>query len=443
MSVVITTYTLASGLMQQGMTWWQAMLTILLGNIDRAGADDPERARRHEVRRLVPGAVPRELRRAAARTCRRCCARSSPAAGSASRPGSAALALNTLLARGVARLGRRAGQRRGSRSRSSGRSRSRSSSSGLEGIKKLESWSAPLLLAGGALLLGWAISRGGGSGHILDRVRAAADGARAVLAAVSGGAHRERRLLGDAQPQHPRLHPLRAQPALAGARPGARPADDDDRVRVHRRRGHERDDRDLRRGDLGSGRADRAHRQPAGDHLRRAGRARSRSSRPTWRPTSSRRRTTSRTSSPRRISYVTGGLITAVIGIADDAVEALRRRGGVHLHLAGRLLEPDGRDRRHPDRRLLGRAPAASCRCPICSSSNGATRTRRRQLARDRSRWCSRSCRSCPASCAPRRRRAGRSRIRRFFDTLYTYAWFVTFALSFVLYLVLRPRDVG
>src|SRR5262245_66207362 len=33
MSVVITTYTLASGLMQQGMTWWQAMTTILLGNV--------------------------------------------------------------------------------------------------------------------------------------------------------------------------------------------------------------------------------------------------------------------------------------------------------------------------------------------------------------------------------------------------------------------------
>ena len=32
MSVVITTYTLASGLMQQGMTWWQALLTILAGN---------------------------------------------------------------------------------------------------------------------------------------------------------------------------------------------------------------------------------------------------------------------------------------------------------------------------------------------------------------------------------------------------------------------------
>src|SRR4029078_7259722 len=32
-SVVITTYTLASGLMEQGMTWWQAMVVILLGNV--------------------------------------------------------------------------------------------------------------------------------------------------------------------------------------------------------------------------------------------------------------------------------------------------------------------------------------------------------------------------------------------------------------------------
>src|SRR5258705_12426297 len=39
---------------------------------------------------------------------------------------------------------------------------------GLEGIKKLEGWSAPLLLGGGALLLGWAIVRGGGLGHILS-----------------------------------------------------------------------------------------------------------------------------------------------------------------------------------------------------------------------------------------------------------------------------------
>ena len=41
MSVVITTYTLASGLMQQGMTWWQAMLTILLAAFGRDPAWTP------------------------------------------------------------------------------------------------------------------------------------------------------------------------------------------------------------------------------------------------------------------------------------------------------------------------------------------------------------------------------------------------------------------
>jgi nucleobase:cation symporter-1, NCS1 family len=38
---------------------------------------------------------------------------------------------------------------------------------GLDGIKYLESWSAPLLLGGGALLLFWAVRRGGGLGHVL------------------------------------------------------------------------------------------------------------------------------------------------------------------------------------------------------------------------------------------------------------------------------------
>ncbi len=33
MATVITTYTLASGLMAAGMNWWQALLTISLGNL--------------------------------------------------------------------------------------------------------------------------------------------------------------------------------------------------------------------------------------------------------------------------------------------------------------------------------------------------------------------------------------------------------------------------
>jgi nucleobase:cation symporter-1, NCS1 family len=33
MAIVITTYTLAAGLMAAGMNWWQALLTISLGNV--------------------------------------------------------------------------------------------------------------------------------------------------------------------------------------------------------------------------------------------------------------------------------------------------------------------------------------------------------------------------------------------------------------------------
>jgi NCS1 family nucleobase:cation symporter-1 len=39
---------------------------------------------------------------------------------------------------------------------------------GLDGIKRLEGWSAPLLLAGGALLLAWAVDRGGGLERVLS-----------------------------------------------------------------------------------------------------------------------------------------------------------------------------------------------------------------------------------------------------------------------------------
>ncbi len=39
---------------------------------------------------------------------------------------------------------------------------------GTEGIKLLESWSAPLLLSGGAILLWWGVRNGGGLGHILN-----------------------------------------------------------------------------------------------------------------------------------------------------------------------------------------------------------------------------------------------------------------------------------
>jgi NCS1 family nucleobase:cation symporter-1 len=165
MSVVITTYTLASGLMQQGMTWWQAMTTILLGNTivlvpmilnahagTKYGVSFPVLCRASFG---VKGAnVPATLRALVA------------CGWFGIQTWIGGVALDTLLAaawpawRGIAGgawiafaifwLVQVAIILRG-----------------LEGIKLLESWSAPLLLGGGALLLGWAIRHGGGLGHIL------------------------------------------------------------------------------------------------------------------------------------------------------------------------------------------------------------------------------------------------------------------------------------
>jgi nucleobase:cation symporter-1, NCS1 family len=165
MSVVITTYTLASGIMQQGMTWWQAMLTILLGNTivlvpmilnahagTKYGVSFPVLCR---AAFGVKGAnVPAMLRAIVA------CGwfgiqtwiggLALHALMAAAWPGWRTVPGNIWIAFGVFWIIQVAIILRG-----------------LEGIKILESWSAPLLLAGGAALLLWAIDTGGGLGHIL------------------------------------------------------------------------------------------------------------------------------------------------------------------------------------------------------------------------------------------------------------------------------------
>jgi NCS1 family nucleobase:cation symporter-1 len=166
MSVVITTYTLASGLMQQGMTWWQAMTTILLGNVivllpmilnahagTKYGVSFPVLCRASFG---VKGAnVPALLRAFVAcgwfgiqtwiggLALHTLFTAAWP--GWANIPGAIAIAFALFWVVEVWII-----------------------VNGLEGIKKLEGCSAPLLLAGGALLLWWGISRGGGLGHVLS-----------------------------------------------------------------------------------------------------------------------------------------------------------------------------------------------------------------------------------------------------------------------------------
>jgi nucleobase:cation symporter-1, NCS1 family len=166
MSVVITTYTLASGIMQQGMNWWQAMITILLGNTivlvpmilnahagTKYGVSFPVLCRAGFG---VRGAyVPAILRAIVA------CGwfgiqtwiggLALDALMRAAWPGWANLPAPTAIAFAIfwaiqvyIILG------------------------GTEGIRILESWSAPLLLAGGAALLWWAVRAGGGLERILS-----------------------------------------------------------------------------------------------------------------------------------------------------------------------------------------------------------------------------------------------------------------------------------
>jgi NCS1 family nucleobase:cation symporter-1 len=166
MSVVITTYTLASGLIDRGMTWWQALLTILLGNTivlvpmilnahagTKYGVSFPVLCRASFG---VRGAnVPAILRALVA------CGwfgiqtwiggLALNALLTAAWPAWAGLPGAVWVAFGVFWLVQVAVILRG-----------------LEGIKKLESWSAPLLLAGGLLLLAWAARRGGGLLFVLE-----------------------------------------------------------------------------------------------------------------------------------------------------------------------------------------------------------------------------------------------------------------------------------
>ena len=164
MSVVITTYTLASGIMQQGMNWWQALVTILLGNTivlvpmvlnahagTKYGVSFPVLCR---AAFGVKGAnVPAILRAIVA------CGwfgiqtwigglalhalMTAAWSGWVALPGNIWIAFAAFWLIQVLIILR-----------------------GLEGIRILESWSAPLLLGGGLALLWWGVSAGGGFARI-------------------------------------------------------------------------------------------------------------------------------------------------------------------------------------------------------------------------------------------------------------------------------------
>ncbi len=177
MSVVITTYTLAGGFIEAGMNWWQAMLTILLGNcivlipmilnahagtkygvsfpvLCRAsfgtkGANIPAILRAvvacgwFGIQTWIGGTAIDALLSAVWSGW------ASFDAQIAGNPLHLWLAFFFFWAIQVFIIIK-----------------------GIEGIKHLESWSAPLLLLGGLVLLVWASSNAGGLGNVLSGVTA-------------------------------------------------------------------------------------------------------------------------------------------------------------------------------------------------------------------------------------------------------------------------------
>ncbi len=176
MSVVITTYTLAGGFVEAGMSWWQAMITILLGNVivlipmilnahagTKYGVSFPVLARAAFGTRGAN--IPAMLRAIVA------CGwfgiqtwiggTAIDTLFSYMSPGWAHMfngatvfgvpvhtGIAFLLFWGIQVL---------------------IILKGVEGVKHLETWSAPLLLAGGLVLLVWASWRAGGLGYVLSK----------------------------------------------------------------------------------------------------------------------------------------------------------------------------------------------------------------------------------------------------------------------------------
>jgi NCS1 family nucleobase:cation symporter-1 len=173
MSVVITTYTLAGGFIAAGMTWWQAMITILLGNCivlipmvlnahagTKYGVSFPVLARASFG--TIGANIPAILRAIVA------CGWF----GIQTWIGGTAIdALLTAIWSGWASID----------TMIAGNPLHTWISfflfwliqvaiilKGIEGIKYLESWSAPLLLLGGLILLIWAANAAGGIGNVLS-----------------------------------------------------------------------------------------------------------------------------------------------------------------------------------------------------------------------------------------------------------------------------------
>ena len=108
---------------------------------------------------------------------------------------------------------------------------------GMDLLRRVENWAAPFVLVMTALLVAWALWRAGGLGYLLTQP-AHFKSFGEFWPVFIPSLHGDDRLLGDALAEHARLHALRAQPARAGRRADRRAALDDDGLRGDGRAHH-------------------------------------------------------------------------------------------------------------------------------------------------------------------------------------------------------------
>ena len=173
MSVVISTYLIAGSMIEAGMTWWQAMITVLLGNCivlipmclnahagTKYGVSFPVLLRSSFG---TTGAnVPAMLRAVVA------------CGWFGIQTWLGALAIDALLIKLIPSWSAMPGGFMGVATHTwlaffgFWAVEVYFIVVGLEGIKRLESWASPLLLVGGLVLLGWCVAKAGGLGEVLD-----------------------------------------------------------------------------------------------------------------------------------------------------------------------------------------------------------------------------------------------------------------------------------
>ena len=141
---------------------------------------------------------------------------------------------------------------------------------GIDTIKFLEGIGAPFMLAVGLLLLWWIARKAGGLGPVLHTPSKFQTTAR-VHALLHSVADRHGRILGHGGAEHSRFHPLRAIAESADDRPGAGTSARHDHLFVHRRGGDVGVGDPLRPSHLGSRGAAGALSR-AGDRVHRSGR---------------------------------------------------------------------------------------------------------------------------------------------------------------------------